>query len=280
MSQVGVLGKKIIVCVCTLLACVFFFSPRIHAQVAGATLSGTVTDQSGAAVSGAQVTIKNTGTGIAVSVDANSDGFFSAPNLQPGSYEITTSATGFSTSVRSGVVLTVGAQQVLNTSLQVGQVSQKVEVTGEAPAIELTSSAISGVVNSTTVVELPLNGRDWTLLATLEPSVNTIGTQQPVGANASRGNRGFGNQLTVSGTRPQNNNYRIDGVSVVDYAGGGPGSVAGFAIGVDAVAEFSVITSNYSAEYGRTSGGIINAITRSGTNQFHGDAYEIGRAHV
>ena len=278
MGEVGVSRKNIVVCLFTLLAFAFIFSPRIHAQVAGATLSGTVTDPSGSAVPGAQVAIKNVGTGITVNVNASADGFYSAPNLQPGSYEITTTATGFATMVRSGVVLTVGAQQALNTSLQVGQVSQRVEVTGEAPTIELTSTAISGVVNSTTEVELPLNGRDWTLLATLEPSVNTIGTQQPVGANATRGNRGFGNQITVSGTRPQNNNYRIDGVSVVDYAGGGPGSVAGYAIGVDAVGEFSVITSNYSAEYGRTSGGIINAITRSGTNQLHGDVYGFLRA--
>jgi len=259
-------------------ALTFGLSMPARAQVAGATLSGTVTDQSGSAVSGAQVAIRNIGTGITTTANANSDGFFSAPNLQPGTYEVTTTATGFATSVRSGVVLTVGAQQVLNASLQVGQISQKVEVTGEAPAVELTSSAISGVVNSTTVVELPLNGRDWTLLATLEPGVNTIGTQQPVGASSVRGNRGCGNQVTVTGTRPQNNNYRIDGVSVVDYSGGGPGSVAGFAIGVDAVAEFSVITSNYSAEYGRTSGGIINAITRAGTNGFHGDAYGFLRA--
>jgi hypothetical protein len=256
----------------------FGLSVPARAQVAGATLSGTLTDQSGSAVSGAQVAIRNTGTGITTTVNANSDGFFSAPNLQPGTYEVTTTATGFATNVRSGIVLTVGAQQVLNTSLQVGQISQKVEVTGEAPAVELTSSAISGVVNSTTVVELPLNGRDWTLLATLEPGVNTIGTQQPVGVSSVRGNRGYGNEVTVTGTRPQNNNYRIDGVSVVDYSGGGPGSVAGFAIGVDAVAEFSVITSNYSAEYGRTSGGIINAITRAGTNGFHGDAYGFLRA--
>jgi hypothetical protein len=275
---VGSLRKEITVCACTLLACVLVVSPRIYAQVAGATLSGTVTDQSGAVVAGAQVSTKNTGTGISVTVNANSDGFYSAPNLQPGTYQVTTSATGFATNVRSGVVLTVGAQQVLNTSLQVGQITQTVEVTGEAPAVELTSSAISGVVNSTTVVELPLNGRDWTLLATLEPSVNTIGTQQPVGASSVRGNRGYGNQLTITGTRPQNNNYRIDGVSVMDYSGGGPGSVSGYTLGVDAVAEFSVITSNYSAEYGRTSGGVVNAITRAGNNQLHGNAYGFLRA--
>jgi outer membrane receptor protein involved in Fe transport len=267
------LRKKILVYVYGLLACMLVISCPTFAQVSGATLSGNVTDQSGSAVADAQVAIKNTATGISVNVNANSDGFYSVPNLQPGTYEVTIAATGFSTSMRSGVVLTVGEQQVLNFAMQVGSVSQTIEVTGEAPAIELTSSAISGVVNSTTVVELPLNGRDWTLLATLVPSVNPIATQLAIGANAPRGQRGFGSQLTISGTRPQANNYRIDGVSVNDYAGGGPGSVSGFALGVDAVAEFSVITSNYSAEYGRTSGGIINAITRSGSNQFHGDAY-------
>lgn len=264
---------KVLQCCFLFLALAWFGSQPIFAQVAGATLSGTVSDPSGAALSGAQVAVKNVGTGVTSNATTNPVGFYSVPNLQPGTYEITTTASGFSTNVRSGIVLTVGLQQLLNISLQVGQISQKVEVSGEAPAVELTSSEISGVVSEKTVVELPLNGRDWTLLATLQPGVNTIGTQQPAGANASRGNRGFGNQITISGTRPQNNNYRIDGVSVVDYAGGGPGSVAGYAVGVDAISEFSVITSNYSAEYGRTSGGIVNAITRSGSNQFHGDAY-------
>jgi len=248
-------------------------SPRIYAQVAGATLSGTITDQSGAAVAGARVSIRNTDTGVSTDVTTNTSGFYSAPNLLPGTYEVTASAAGFATEVNTGVVLTVGAQQVLNIFLRVGQVTERVEVTGEAPSVELASSSISAVVNSTTVVELPLNGRDWTLLATLEPGVNTIATQFPAGNQNSRIQRGFGNELTISGTRPQLNNYRIDGISVVDYSGGAPGSVAGFALGVDAISEFSVITSNQSAEYGRTSGGVVNAITRSGTNQLHGDAY-------
>jgi hypothetical protein len=274
LMRVGnVLNKKIVAVVCMVLASMFLASDPVHAQAVGATVSGTVTDQSGSVVSGAQVSIKNIGTGIVVTLATNSEGFYSAPNLQPGNYELTTSAEGFATYERAGIVLTVGEQLALNVSLSIGQTSQKFVVNEETPAIELNSSAVSGVINSTTVVELPLNGRDWTLLATLEPAVNTIPTQQPVSASSARGNRGFGNQLTIAGTRPQNNNYRIDGVSVVDYSGGSPGSVSGFAIGVDAIAEFSVITSNYSAEYGRTSGGIINAVTRSGGNQFHGDAY-------
>ncbi len=250
-----------------------FLCPKIYAQVAGATLSGTVRDQSGSTIAGAQISIKNVTTGVSTSVTTNSDGFYSAPNLLPGTYEVSASATGFSTEVQSGVVLTVGAQQVLMISLRVGEVTQTVNVTGEAPTVELASSDISGNIDSTTVVELPLNGRDWTLLAILDPSVHTISTQFAVGANVSRGHRGFGNQLSVAGTRPQTNNYRIDGISVMDYAGGGPGSVAGSALGVDAVSQFTVITANYSADYGRTSGGVVNAITSSGSNKLHGAAY-------
>ena len=258
------------------LAGLLFAAPG-WAQVAGATLSGEVTDASGAVIPQAQVAVKNLGTGITTTVAVNADGFYSAPNLLPGTYEMTCSAPGFTTEVRSGITLEVGAQQVLNFSLKVGQVTEKVQVTGEAPAVQLASSSISAVVSSNAVVELPLNGRDWASLATLQPAVNAIETQQPNGVNASRANRGFGNQLSISGTRPQLNNYRLDGISIVDYAGGSPGSVLGVTLGVDAIAEFSVLTSNYDASYGRTSGGVINAITKAGTNQFHGDAYEFLR---
>ena len=146
-------------------------------------------------------------------------------------------------------------------------------VTGEAPQVELTSSALSGEVNETTVRELPLNGRDWTSLSTLEPGVIGIRTQTTTTGTVSRGNRGFGNQLSVAGHRPTENNYRVNGITVNDYSNGSPGSVQGSQLGVDAIQEFSVLTANYTAEYGRTSGGVINAITKPGTNGFHGDAY-------
>jgi hypothetical protein len=244
-----------------------------NAQVAGATISGTVSDQSGAAVPNAQVVIKDLGKQTTRTVDTDSDGFYSAPNLVPGNYEVRASAPGFATTVQSGIELTVGAKQSLNITMSVGRVTETVEVTSEAPQVELTSSAIGNVVNSTTVVELPLNGRDWSQLATLESGVSSLQTQITTGFTAPRGNRGWGTQLTISGTRPQMNNYRLDGISIVDYSGGAPGSVLGISLGVDAIGEFSVLTSNYSAEYGRTSGGILNAITKSGNNQFHGDAY-------
>ena len=124
---------------------------QLRAQVAGATLSGTVTDTIGTVIPNAQLSIKNLATGITVAVSANSDGLFSAPNLLPAEYEVVVSAPGFSTLVRSGVTLTVGAQQVLNFTLRVGQVTEKVQVTGEAPSIELASSEISDTVNETRV---------------------------------------------------------------------------------------------------------------------------------
>ena len=126
------------------------------------------------------------------------------------------------------------------------------------------------------MLELPLNGRDWTSLATLHPGVNLIQTQMDY-ATSARGNRGFGAELTISGQRTTNNNYRLDGISVNDYANSGPGNVIGAALGVDAIQEFSVLTGSFSAEYGKASGGVVNAITKSGTNSFHGDAYEFIR---
>jgi hypothetical protein len=257
------------------------FSPFIlvpvYGQVAGATLSGTVRDQSGLVIPRADISISNVATGVARALTTDSAGFYSAPNLLPGTYEITASAPGFTTEVQTGITLTVGAQQVLNLTLRVGRTTEKVQVAGEAPAVQLASSTISAVVDSTTVRELPLNGRSWTDLANLQPGVAPILTQIPFTDGTARGNRGFGDQIAIAGARPQQNNYRLDGISINDYANGGPGSVLGGNLGVDAIQEFSVLTSNYSAEYGRTAGGVVNAITRSGTNQFHGAAYEFLR---
>src|SRR5258708_21441652 len=251
-----------------------------HAQVAGATLSGTVTDRSVAVIPQAAISVKNISTGITQGRTTSSAGFYSVPNLLPGTYEVKVSALGFSAELHTGITLTVGEQQVLNFTLQVGQISQTVEVSTEAPNVELASSSISATVNSTTVRELPLNGRSWTDLAALQPGVSAIQTQADFAVGGDRGNRGFGNQITVAGDRPEQNNYRLDGVRINDFNNAAPGSVLGGDLGVDAVQEFSVITSNVSAEYGRTSGGVINAITRSGTNQFHGSAYEFLRNDV
>jgi hypothetical protein len=248
----------------------------VYAQVAGATLSGSITDSSSAALTQVQVSIKNVATGVERIVTSDSAGFYTLPNLVPGDYRITVTAQGFVTTV-ADVSLSVGANETLDVRMKVGGSAEKVEVSTEALAVQLDTSDISAVVNGTTVRELPLNGRSWTDLATLQPGVDAVQTQPAFTVGADRGNRGFGQQLTISGARPQQNNYRLDGISLNDYANGGPGSVLGGSLGVDAIQEFSVLTSNYSAEYGKTSGGVVNAVTRSGTNAFHGNAYEFLR---
>src|SRR5467141_2662165 len=267
MKKMGVTLMLVIV-----LAIWVSWTGQAYAQVSGATLSGTVMDSSGAVIPNAQVAITDVATGVTRTVSSGSAGLYTAPNLLPGIYEVRVTAPGFSTQVQKGVTLTVGAQQALDIKMQVGQVSQTVEVTAEAPTVELTSSTLSATVNSTTVRELPLNGRSWTDLANLQPGVVAAETHAAVNVN-----RGYGAQLSISGARPQQNNYRLDGISINDYSNGGPGSVLGQNLGVEAIQEFSVLTSNYSAEYGKTSGGVVNAISRSGTNQFHGSAFDFLR---
>jgi hypothetical protein len=247
-----------------------------QAQVTGATLSGTVSDSSGGVVVGATISSRNTATGIVREATTDSAGLFTIPNLVAGDYEVKVTAAGFSTAVQSNLSLAVGQQQQLNFSMKVGSTSTTVQVSESAPQIELTSSAVSGQVESETVRELPLNGRDWTSLAQLQPGVKQIQTQMAFSTSA-RGNRGFGGEMTISGQRSTFNNYRIDGINVNDYAMAAPGNVIGIVLGVDAIQEFSVLTSGFPAEYGRATGGVVNAISRSGTNQFHGAVYEFLR---
>jgi carboxypeptidase family protein/TonB-dependent receptor-like protein len=244
-----------------------------RSQVAGATLSGTVADESGAVILNASVSVKNKETGETRDVTSDSAGFYSVPNLLPGNYEIAASAQGFSTQLQTGIILAVGTTRLLNISLRVGQVNQRVQVTAENSDVQLATSTVSGEVTGTTVRDLPLNGRDWTQLATLQAGVTALRAQASSNSSSNRGNRGFGNELSDSGHSPYENNYRVNGFSINDYSNGSPGSVLGVQLGVDGIQEFSVLSNNYSAEYGRASGAVINSITRSGTNGFHGSAY-------
>ena len=250
-------------------------SLNVYGQVVGGAIQGTITDPNGAALPGVKVEIVNVSTQIITTLTSNADGFYTAPNLLPGDYTVTATRSGFATTVTQ-MTLTVGAQRVANMAMHIGSFTEVVKVQAEAPDVELSTSEISAVVNATTIRELPLNGRDWTQLATLQPGITSIRTQPAVGAG-DRGQRGFGTQMTVNGGRPAQNNYRLDGTSINDYSNSAPGSVLGADLGSDAVAEFSVLSSNYPAEYGRSSGGVINAITRSGTNEFHGSVYEFIR---
>ncbi|HXN25229.1 MAG TPA: TonB-dependent receptor [Candidatus Dormibacteraeota bacterium] len=264
--------------VCSLLSS-FIASPA-DAQVTGATLSGVISDSTGSAVANAKITIKNVATGLLREVDSNTDGFYTAPNLLPGEYEITVSVPGFGSVVQKNITLTVGAEQPVNVTLRVGNVSETVVVSDAPPTIQTTTSMISATVDSNTMRELPLNGRDWTSLATLEPGILSIPTQVGTGLSANKGNRGFGNQLSDSGHRPYENTYRMNGIVINDYSNGAPGGASGVNLGVDGIQEFSVLTTNYTSEYGHTSGAVINAITKSGRNDFHGTAFFFDRDKI
>ena len=250
---------------------------NLQAQVTGATVVGKVTDVAGSVVPNAQVDLLQDATGAHRQVTTNESGSYTVPNLVPGTYTVTVIAPSFGTEVTKGLTLEVGQNAEENFTLKPGTVSEQVDVTSSNAAIDLASSQISDVVNSTTVRQLPLNTRDWTLLATLQPGVSLVRTEKAVAVGADRGNRGYGAQLTVAGGRPQQNNYRMDGISINDYSNGAPGSVAGVNLGVDAIQEFSVVTANASAEYGREAGGVINAISRAGTNGIHGTVFDFFR---
>jgi len=251
-----------------------------EAQVSGATLSGVVTDLSGALVPNAAIAISNTDTGATRNITSNAEGFYSAPNLNPGNYEVKVSAKGFSTTLQKGIVLTVSSEQTFSPVLNVGKFDQIVVVSTAPPSIQSSASTLSGTVDGTTVRELPLNGRDWTTLATLEPGVLSVPNQATTGFSANKGNRGFGNQLSDGGHRPNENTYRVNGMVINDYTNAAPGGATGVNLGVDAIDQFSVLTSSYTSEYGRTSGAVIDAITRSGTNKFHGTAYFFDRDKI
>jgi hypothetical protein len=179
-------------------------------------------------------------------------------------YEITVSARGFMASL-TRVTLTESSSLVANVVLRTGDSAGPSDAT-------VGSASVSGVVNSKSVSELPLNGRSASDLATLEPGVTSARTQ-----STGQAQQGFGNQLTISGGRPRQNDARLDGISLNDYVNGPPGSALGVNLGADAVEQFTVLTSNYPAQYGRSSGGSIGASTRGGTKDFHGVVFEYVR---
>ncbi len=233
---------------------------QVEAQLGGRILSGRVTSSSGMPVDNARLVLKNITSSSVRSITVNSDGSYLVANLVPGTYEITASAQGFA-DAHTTVEISADDKPVVNFVMQAGT------------AVEAgkSSSTAKGAV-TTSVSELPLNGRSASDVAALEPGVATARTQ-----TSGQAQRGFGTQMTISGGRPRQNDSRLDGISVNDYANGPPGSALGVNLGVDAVEQFSVLTSNYPAQHGRSSGGIISASTRSGTSEFHGSVYEFFR---
>lgn len=241
--------------------------PKAGAQIAAA-IRGEVIDTSGSPLPQASVSAQDLRTNFTIKAFTAANGFYALPNLAPGHYLLTASHEGFA-KLEAAVVLAPGEQREITLQLQHG--------TGIVRK-ELQSDGTAGVEDASTIRDLPSNGRDWTQAATLQVGVSAVKTQPDAGnTNSGRGQRGFGAQMSVSGNRPQQNDYLLNGISINDYANSAPGSVLGLDLGADAVEQFAVVTSNYPADFGRSSGGVINAITRSGSNQFHGSVYEFLR---
>src|SRR5215469_5176263 len=245
----------------------------VTAQVNTGTISGIVLDASGAAIVEAMVTVRNLDTGIVRNVLTDSGGRYTAPDLPIGNYEVQAQHPGFQTEARIGITLTVGREAVVNLSLKVGQISEKVLVTGEAPLVEATTSAMSALVDERTIRDLPLNGRSYDQLALFQPGVVSMGAGQASAAF----DFGTGTRFSVTGSRAYANSFLLDGTDINDHANGTPGGSAGTNLGVDGVQEFKINTSVSPAEYGRSSGGTVSAVTRSGTNGLHGSAFEFLR---
>ncbi|MGH9356302.1 MAG: carboxypeptidase regulatory-like domain-containing protein, partial [Terriglobia bacterium] len=246
-------------------------------QTVSGNIFGTVLDPSGAVVPGVKIIATSVQTGAVRSATSSSLGTYQLPGVPAGVYNVQASVRGFKSVVRNGVVVTVGANISVDFSLAIGQPLQTLQVTGAAPQIETTNATLRGVVGSTAIRELPLNGRDWLQLATLQPGVVGGVGQTPTTASSAgssgRAARGNGLALSISGGRSTENAFLIDGLIVNDYANAGPGSSLGVNMGVDAIQEFSVLSSDYTAQYGFSSGGVVNSILKSGTNQIHGSAY-------
>ncbi len=248
----------------------------VSAQVS-ATLSGAVTDPSGAAVTGAAVTARNIDTGLSRRTVTNQAGRYQSFALPVGQYEVQVKKDGFAEGIRTGIRLVVGEDASADLGLKLGAVSEEVKVTGDAAVVNATTQDITGLVGERHVRDLPLNGRSYDLLLTLNPSVVNFTAEKTGGIGVS--NSTTGNNFAVSGNRPQQNLFLLNGVEYTGAAENNmqPGGTSQELLGVDAVREFNVLRDSYSAEYGKRPGGQVIIVTQSGSNQMHGSAYEFLR---
>jgi hypothetical protein len=248
----------------------------VLAQVS-ASLSGTVTDQSGGLVSSAVVTVKNTDTGAIRNTLSDAAGQYLVPSLPVGRYEVRGAKPGFTDEVHPSVQLAVGQGATVNINLKVGQSNQEVTVKADAAMVSATTSPASNLVGEQQVKDLPLNGRSFDELLTLNPGVVNFTWEKTGGIGVS--NSTNGNNFAVEGNRPQQNIFLLNGVEFTGAAENNmtPGGTSQQLLGVDAVREFNVLTDSYSAEYGKRPAGQVLIVTQSGSNQVHGSLYEFLR---
>ncbi|MBX7183770.1 MAG: TonB-dependent receptor [Vicinamibacteria bacterium] len=246
-----------------------------YAQATG-SISGTAKDESGAVLPGVTIEATNTATNSVRTAVTGADGFYTIPLVQPGTYTVKASLAGFSNLSRSGVKVSVSETSLVNIAMKVGGQSETVEVKGEAPLIETSNATLGIVIDEKKIVDLPLNGRNFAQLGTLIPGV----VAAPGGLGGLNGDAtpgGFGNvtgSFNVNGQRNQSNNFLMDGANNNDTFN------TGFVLRPppDAIQEFKILTHSYNAEYGRNSGSVTNVVTKSGSNQWHGTAWEFNRS--
>ena len=259
------------------LAALFLAATLASGQTFRGTILGTVTDETGAAVPGATVTIRNTDTGLLRTTESQADGSYAVPELPIGTYDVTIEKTGFQTSVTKGVPVTVAAEKRVDAALKLGQVTEQILVSGaELPQIDTVSDTLGGTLTQDTVKDLPVNGRDYTKLIYLNPGV----AGSPDQITDSPGSFG---EFSMNGARGRSNNYLLDGTDMNDgYRNdpainqGGVFATPSAILPIDAVSDMAVL-SNFAPEYGRNGGAVVNIVTKSGTNKLHGTAFEYFR---
>jgi len=260
-----------------LLTCLLLLTAAVSAQTFRGTILGTVTDATGAVVSGAQVTVRNANTGLERVTLTSADGSYSVPELPIGSYDVTVRQTGFQAAVTKGVQVDVSSERRVDAALKAGEVSQQVEVSGESlPQVETSTNDLGGVLTSKNVENLPVNGRDYTKLIFLNPGV----AGSPDQITDSPGSFG---EFSMNGARGRSNNYLLDGTDMNDgYRNdpainqGGVFAVPSAILPIDAIGEMRVL-SNFQPEYGRNAGAVVNIVTKSGSNDIHGGGFEYFR---
>jgi len=241
------------------------------------TITGQVKDASGAGIVGASVTIRNAETNAVRTLTTDGDGRYSASSLPAASYSVSAQKAGFETAFKNGIAIVVGQTAIEDLTLPLGKFSQVITVTEEPPVVSLSTEQTSGLVGEKQVKELPLNGRSYDELMTLNPGIVNYTSEKAGGTGTS--NSAIGNMFSASGRRPQESIFLLNGI---EYTGASeinltPGGTSGQLLGVDAVREFNVVTDTYGAEYGKRPGAQVNIVTSSGTNQLHGTIYEFLR---
>jgi hypothetical protein len=263
-------GRNFVASLFACLVALFLCVSLVQAQAVTGNISGTVTDASSAAIAAAQVVVTNTGTGVSLTTTSNEQGRYNAPDLIVGTYTVQASRSGFQTVVHANINLTVGSQLVINVTLPVGQVQQTVTVESAVSQVETQSTAISSLVSATQMEELPLNGRNFEQLISVAPGVT------PTGAGTTT-LYGVGPGFSIAGARTEGEDFLLDNSNMADFWDHQAGSqVLGTSLGVEGIQEFSLLTNTYSSQFGGN-GAVMNAVSKSGTNVFHGSAYEFLR---